>query len=216
MHSVVTVIEPAKDISILTVKDAKLAMNLFATSSQSTDDQIEMFIRWASDVIGDLGNRVFAKETVKEQLMDTTSSSPRLPLSHFPIRTDPAPVVMENDVLLVEDVDYIVDSDAGFLVKVSGGPWLVPTVVEYTGGYDLPFEAPPQLQQAAILLTRESYNAAIRGDAMIRSISHKEARVMYFDPNALAIKSMASAGKSGTTAMRAAEALVQGLTRYWL
>jgi len=216
MQSVVTVIEPAKDISLISLRDAKLGMNLFSTSSQSTDDQLEMMIRWGSSTIADMCNRVLAKEKVSEQLVEFNVDSPRLPLSHFPILTDPAPVVTENGALLTEGVDYIIDSDSGFLVKLNGGTWIVPTTIEYTGGYDLPFDAPPTLQQAAILMTRESYNAAIRGDASVRSISHKETRVMYFDPNAMAAKAMSGGGKAGSAAMRAAEALVQGFTRYWL
>jgi len=219
MQSVVTIIEAAKDISLITLRDAKLGMNLFSTSSQSTDDQLEMMIRWSSDTIATMCNRVFAKEKVSEQLVEFNTECPRLPLSHFPIRTGNgiSPVVTENGVLLNEGDDYIVDPSGGVLTKTGGGTWLVPTIVEYTGGYDLPFESPPALQQAAILLTREGYNAAIRGDQSVRMISHKSARVIYFDPNAAAAKASAGAsGSQGTAAMRSAQALLQKFTRYWL
>ncbi len=222
MQSVVTILEPAKDVSLLTLKAAKLAMNLFSTSSQSTDDQIEMMVAWSSDTVATMCNRVFAQERVSETLLEFTTDCPRLPLSHFPIRlgTDAAPVpitVTEGDAVLERDVDYIVDSNAGVLTKLDGSTWAVPTTIEYTGGYDLPFEAPLALQQATILLTREAYNAAIRGDATIRSISHKETRVMYFDPNAAAAKAMAGGGAAtGTAAMKATAALLQHFTRYWV
>ncbi len=218
MQSVVNVLEPSNDRRLITLKSAKLAMNLFSTSSQSTDDQIDLMVEWASDAVADLCNRVLALERVKETLLEHTSMSPRLPLSHFPIRMEAKyPIVVTEDgTELVADTDYIIDVDVGVITKLDGSPWAVPTVVEYTGGYDLPFESPPVLQQATILLTRESYNAAIRGDSTIRSISHKETRVMYFDPNALAMKAASGGGAKGSPGLRAAEALVQGFTRYWL
>src|SRR5262249_44966239 len=58
-----------------------------------------------------------------------------------------------------------------------------PIVVTYTGGYDLPDEAPPALKQALELMIREeqAYTGRLSMSG-IRSISHKEARVMFYDP----------------------------------
>jgi len=87
-------------------------------------------------------------------------------------------------------------------------------VISYTGGYDLPNDAPESLRQAAILLTRESYYAAIRGDASVKMVGHKESRVSYFDP----MRSMGggSGGSSGpaTPARRAIDDILRAYTRF--
>src|SRR5678815_1426228 len=123
MQSVVQVLDPAEDISLISVRDAKLGMNLFSVSSQSTDDQLEMLIKWSSDEIAKICNRVFAKERVKETLVEFNTDCPRLPLSHFPIRVDDSNtmVVTEDGTELVADVDYIIDVGAGVITKLDGG-----------------------------------------------------------------------------------------------
>ena len=101
------------------------------------------------------------------------------------------------------DYDYELDAEKGRLTRIAAA-WVEPVVVTYTGGYELPMEAPFALQSASLLLTREAYYASIRGDASIRSVSHKEARVMYFDPNAKsnAAGGGAAAGGGGSAAHR--------------
>jgi hypothetical protein len=86
--------------------------------------------------------------------------------------------------------------------------------VTYTGGYELPFESPPALRQAAILAVREAYYASIRGDATIRMVGHKESRVIYFDPNA-ALKAISGSGSGGggSAATRSMKALLERFTR---
>jgi hypothetical protein len=72
-----------------------------------------------------------------------------------------------------------------------------------------------------ILLTREAYYTTQRGDASVRSISHKESRIIYFDP-ATQMKAAAAAGggggggggaAGGTAAQKAAQSLLQRYTR---
>jgi hypothetical protein len=58
-----------------------------------------------------------------------------------------------------------------------------PIVVTYTGGYNLPEDAPPALRQVCEIMLLEG--RALRrsfGSSGIRSISHRESRVMFFDP----------------------------------
>jgi pyridoxine 5'-phosphate synthase PdxJ len=67
--------------------------------------------------------------------------------------------------------------------------------VTYTGGYELPDEAPPALKQALTLTLREERrHAQIASVAGMRSLAHKESRVNFFDPNA----AIAKLGASGS------------------
>jgi hypothetical protein len=64
------------------------------------------------------------------------------------------------------------------------------------------------------MLMREAYDAGVRGDATVRMIGHKESRIIYFDPNALA-KSVGGGGTSGgTAAQRASRDLLDHFTRF--
>ena len=92
---------------------------------------------------------------------------------------------------LIDASGYEIESASGKLTLLGslGGAAGDPLVVTYTGGYDLPEEAPPALKQAMLLLVQAGYGQLLRGfNTGVRSISHKDARVMYFDPNAAASK----------------------------
>jgi hypothetical protein len=93
-----------------------------------------------------------------------------------------------------------------------GAAFTEQTVIDYSGGFNLPTESPPALKQAAIMLIREAYYASVRGDATVRMIGHKESRIIYFDPNVLARAS--AGGSGGTPAQRAVNDLLTSFTRY--
>lgn len=194
------IIEAAKDISLLTNYEARLALNLVSSADETTDDLLEMLIEWSSDEIATTCNRTFAKETLKAVYREINTGAKRLQLSHYPV-VDIESVDSHGNTL-VEDVDYEVDWDAGKLTRL-GATWFGPVTVIYTGGYDLPAETPKALRNATLLLSREAYFAAQRGDATIRMVSHKDARVMYFDPS-LMVRALASggSGKGGSPAIR--------------
>ena len=87
------------------------------------------------------------------------------------------------------------------------------TVIAYSGGYNLPDEAPPALKQAAMMLMREAYYASVRGDATVRMIGHKESRIIYFDPNLLA-RSMRRHGPAARRRNAPSHDLLTHFTRY--
>jgi hypothetical protein len=88
-----------------------------------------------------------------------------------------------------------------------------PIVVIYTGGYNLPDEAPDDLKNAASLMVRQGRTEAQReATAGIKSISHKDQRVMFFDPNQAGGGSSSSGG-SGVENIRAAHALLYQYSR---
>jgi len=207
MQSTLVVIKESEDDSLITLYEARLGLNMFITS-ESLDDQIEMLIGWTSDEIALSCNRSFGKETVEEIFREIVSGSKRLYLSKYPNIVVES--VFENGVEIFEDIDFEINQDGGWLTRL-GTTWSEPSVVNYTGGYNLPKEAPGSLKQAAVLLTRESYYAAARGDASIKLVVHKESRVGFFDPRA----SATGGGGSGaaTPARRAINDLLQGYIR---
>lgn len=217
MQSYITdVIAAAENWSLVTLYEAKLALNI-PQSTTTSDDQLELLIKWASEEIALMCNRNFAHETVTERFDDMVSvSPPRLYLSYAPV-LNIVSITDNGDAL--DPIDYTLNRAAGIL-SMAGG-WTGPTEVTYEGGYDLPFQAPKGLGQAAMLLMKEAYYSNIRGDSSIRSISHKESRVMYFDPNA-ANKGGGGGGGAGgiaapgTAARKAVDRLIQKYTRYFV
>lgn len=213
MQNIAKILVPGTDFALATVADIKTALRL-----TGDDAQLQLLINWASDDIATLCNRVFAKETVEEQFFDFANMSDVVFLSHMPMalmNTDYDEVVFEGGTQLVRNIDYDFEPKTSTFYRKGGAAWAEPLMITYTGGYDLPEESPLALQQAVMILTREMYYASIRGDATIRSVSHKESRVVYFDPNASAARALGASG-SGTPAHRAINDLLTHFRRYFL
>lgn len=211
MQETADIIKAATDSSLISTYYARLALNIPTSTDATVDEQLEMFIRWSSDEIATMCNRVFARETLAETFRDFGTDLSRIWLSHFPVQQIES--VVEDGVTLTP-ADYELSKQTGRLFRLNEDElWTEPVTVTYTGGYNLPFEAPEALQQAAVLLIREAYYASIRGDLTIRMVSHKEARVIYFDPNA---RGAAGAGTAGSPARRASEQLLKKYTRFWV
>lgn len=210
MESSVEVVTEAKETALITVHDAKIGLNIIIAGTDASNDQIELMIKWASNEIAKLCNRVFAQETVIETIF--ALEGPRIYLSHYPVKQ--ITEISDNGVIL-STTDYNLEVKTGKLTRLGGVTWTMPTVIKYTGGYDLPQKAPPDLSAAALLVTREAINAAKRGDSTIRSISHKESRIMFFDANLAAAKlAGAGTGSSGSPAKRAIADLLKRYTRF--
>lgn len=207
MQSTLVVIKESEDDSLITLYEAKLGLNMFTTGTEGLNDQIEMLIGWTSDEIATSCNRTFGRETVQETFRDVIiGRNKRLYLVKYP--NIEIASVEENGMLLTEDVDFEVEDQGGWLVRLGRTDWVGPVVVNYTGGYNLPKDTPGSLKQAAILLTRESYYAAARGDASVKLVVHKESRVGFFDP-----RIQPGAGGAATPARRAITDLLQAFTR---
>jgi hypothetical protein len=138
---------------------------------------LDFIIRRSSAAVATLCNRVFAKESVIETFREI--DTPRLFLDRYPI-TNVAAISAQGAT--VDPTTYDLDTHSGRLMTISGAKWLAPVQVTYTAGYELPFESPPDLRQAALLMIRDEYWSAQRGDSNIRMIAHKESRVIYYDP----------------------------------
>jgi hypothetical protein len=217
-----TVLEPAQSVALVTVYEAKLAIGILGNTH---DDQLELFIDWASDEIAVLCNRVFARERVREEFRDIGPpaansaligiSVPFIPqnriyLTHWPVMS----VESVSDGGLLTPDQYEIDSNYG-IIRLRSGTWTEPSVV-YTGGYDLPADAPMALRQAAQLLTKDAYYMALRGDQTIRMLGHKESRVMYFPPlGQTGTGAMAGAGR-GSPSMGAVNNLISHFQRQYI
>jgi hypothetical protein len=203
MQNVIDVLKPATELSLITLFEAKNALSL---TDEKSDDLIKFITIRASDEIARYCNRVFAQETVTETFR-TTNLGSKLFLERYPVKE----ILNINGGPLTSS--YQLDKLSGKLLCLDN-VFSEGTSVTYTGGYELPFESPPSLRQAAILAVREAYYASIRGDSTIRMVGHKESRVIYFDPNAaLKASSGSSAGGGGSAATRSMKALLERFTR---
>jgi hypothetical protein len=178
---IIKTITPAISQDLMTLDELKTKLGITNTAQ---DASLQALITAYSDVIATLCNRVFGKETLMETWRDLDSN--RIFLSHYPIAT-------ETDITSVESprTTTILDPATDYEIELKSGKVELyatqsePIVVTYTGGYLLPDEAPPALKEALAIMIRNeralAQQAAVSG---VRSLSHKESRVVYFDPNA--------------------------------
>jgi hypothetical protein len=197
----IKVVTPATSFDLLTLDEAKLLLGIDPTDT-SSDVQLALMISIYSQTIAEYCHRVFARETVVETWREEFNG--RLFLSHWPVKEpDISAVAAGPDGMPLDASQYEIEEASGklsFIVNPGGsasGPWIWPTAVTYTGGFDLPDEAPLPLKQATALLIMEARIRLRQSQtAGIRSIAHKESRIMFFDPNAL-LEKMMSAHQTG-------------------
>jgi hypothetical protein len=208
MDSTVVVTTPAVSIDLITLDELKRALNLTTTTNDAM--LTDLITRISAAVAAYCNNRVFGYETVVETFTEIPPETRRLFLARYPVKVsgDITSISNGNAVLTYPD-GILLDSLWGKLTLPNDGAFVEQTVINYSGGYNLPDEAPPALKQAAIMLIREAYYATIRGDATVRMIAHKESRIIYFDPNVLM-----KGASGGSPAQRAAADLLTHFTRY--
>ncbi len=209
MQSSLSVVVPAEETSLVTLYEAKLALGVSTSTDETLNDLVEMIIDWSSAEIAATCNRTFAKETVIEVFREVDSTN-RIFLSRYPVTNIDS--IDEDGETLVVNVDYELDKNSGTLRRL-GSTWFSPVTVVYTGGYDLPMESPKALRQAALLMTREAYYASTRGDATVRMVGHRDARIIYFDPNS---KTGGGAVSAGSPARRSIGDLLKHFMRFWV
>lgn len=194
----VKILTPATATDLLTLDEAKLWLGInMADTSQ--DAILQSMITVFSEEIAELLNRqptvTIGYEEVQETWRDTMNG--RLFLTHWPVKAaDVLSVSVGSGGDLVPVDGYELAEDSGKLSNISLGgaisaSWNHPVVVHYSGGYNLPDEAPKPLKHAVVMLIREERIRMIQSQtAGIRQISHKESRVSYFDPNALLLRAV--------------------------
>ena len=131
----------------------------------------------------------------------------RVFLTHYPVKEEDIESVESPKGTVLDVADYEIEEHSGKLLL--GGAY-GEVVVTYTGGYDLPDEAPLPLQQALTVMVRETKTAAAAVELSgIRMISHKEARVQFHAPTGTS-----SSTRTGTTSSGASQALDRLLQHY--
>ena len=201
----IKILTPADSFALLTLDELK---NILGSTSSDvgTDAELQQMIDWYSAYVGRVANRVFARERVRETWRDTNDR--RIFLSHWPVRDEDIEIV---EIGGVATSNWELEEHSGKMSFYGG--ITTPVTVTYTGGYDLPFEAPDDLKNAASLLMRQAKTEAQQqATAGIRSISHKGARVMFFDPSKTSSSTSSSVG-GGTESLRAVHALLYHYSR---
>jgi len=192
--------------SLISLDEFKVATGMPAGPS-STDAQTQWLIDTQSHVIARMCNRIFAKETLIETWRDLGCR--RLYLTHWPVKEDDIESVTTNGT---DRIDWELDEREGKLSLFTARN--EPVMVEYTGGYELPDEAPLPLKHAAMLLastTKSELSAAsLTG---VRMISHKESRVMFHSPTT---GGSSTSGASASQTQATVEALLRRYVKQWI
>jgi hypothetical protein len=176
---------PNVTIDLLSLDELKLAMGIPPTDT-AQDAQLSMWITRFSDVIATTCNRVFAYGQVIERWQCLQSN--RIFLTRYPVKAaDVTSITVGPDTSAIEldpATDWILEEPSGKIELL--GNKSQPITVTYSGGFNLPDEAPPALKQACELLVWEWRAIAMRlALGGVSSIRHKESDVRYFDPLAL-------------------------------
>jgi len=194
----IKVITPADNYDLASLDEMKTMLGI-AAGSTDQDAQLALWITQYSDVIATLCNRVFAYETLTEtwrgDLPPYDTQNGRVFLTHYPVK--------DEDLTLATGSGSTIDPASYELENRSGklqffGSWAEPIRITYSGGYNLPDEAPAALKQALAILVGEARVYVQRQlTSGIRSISHRESRVQFFDVNAVIAKLAGGAGPLG-------------------
>jgi hypothetical protein len=191
----VKVLDPADSYDLATLDEIKTLLGLPLTNT-SEDEILQVWITQYSDVIATLCNRVFAKEKVIDSWRGDTkpfdTDNGRVFLTHYPVADADIESITAPDGTTI-DAGYELENASGKL-QFFDATWSEPIRITYTGGYELPDEAPPALKQALALLVNNARIWQSRSlTSGVRSISHRESRVQFFDVNQ-AVAKMGGAG----------------------
>ena len=219
----VNVLTPNDVVGLISLEDCKILLDI-ASGDTSKDAQLQMLIDQNSMVLAEMANRdTWAKEKVIETWecvppVCCPDGSARIWLTRAPVKKADIESVESPRGTIIDPNDYEVEERTG-QVKFPGGA-SGQIIITYTGGFDLPDEAPLALQQAASMMVRsyrtEAAQASTSG-AGVRMIAHKESRIMYFSPKDMAGgTSGSSGGVSATSSDSTIKNLLSKYTRYWM
>jgi len=181
MHSTLEIISEDPESAgpdLVSLDDLKLALGIEGTTD---DAALQAAITFQSRIIAEYCNRRFglaqAVETFTFDRYEDMRRRQALTLSLYP-------VVEVTEVLSsgLAGTDYNFDPASGRLWMANGFCWVDTVEVSYSGGYDLPAEAPARLQRAVIDAVNAGRTSSYR-DPTIREVQHGDARVSYFTPS---------------------------------
>ena len=179
MHSILEIISEDPDSAgpdLVSLDDLKLALGIEGTTEDAT---LQAAITFQSRIIAEYCNRRFGLAEVVETFTfdryEDMLQRQALTLSLYP-------VVEVTEVAGMAGTDYSFDPTSGRLWMSTGYCWVDTVTVSYSGGYDLPEEAPARLQRAVIDAVNAGRTSSYR-DPTIREVQHGDARVSYFTPS---------------------------------
>lgn len=222
----VEVLTPPDEIGFISLDDAKIMLGI-PGGDISQDAQLEMLIDQNSAVLADMLNHYapglgVAKQKVREiwscvSPVCCPDGTCRVYLLLYPIKKPDIESVESPAGTILDASAYRLEEITGKLTLLNGCSSEI--IVTYTGGWDLPEEAPLPLQQATGLMVRSFRTQAAQestGGAGIRMIAHKESRVMYFSPKDMAGGGTTTTSPSLSGAQNAVNSLIAPYQRLWI
>lgn len=196
MHSILDILETSDPASedLISLDDLKLALGITDTSE---DAALQAMITFQSRIITEYCDRRFAFaeaiETFTFDPYENLRTREALVLSLYPVTE-----ILEVSTAGATASDYHFDPASGKLWLSSNqypnywqsygwhyGPWLGNVMVTYSGGYNLPDEAPARLQRAVIECVQSVRTTSAAGyrDPTIREVQHGDTRISYVSPS---------------------------------
>ena len=174
MHSILEILDEATDSAgpdLISLADLKLALGI---TDDSNDATLQAAITFQSRIIAEYCDRRFGRAEALETFTfdpgEYMLTRQALTLSLYPVAE-----ILEISSAGATAADYQLDPASG---RVWGG-WSGTVAVVYSGGYDLPEDAPARLQKAVIEAVREGRTSGAR-DPSIREVQHGDVRTAYF------------------------------------
>jgi Phage gp6-like head-tail connector protein len=194
MHSVLEILQESTASAgpdLISLDDLKLALGITDTSE---DAALQAAITFQSQIIADYCDRRFglaqALETFTIDPGETVRARQALVLSLYPVVE-----IFEVSTAGATAADFHFDPASGRLWlpanqytygwRYTYGPyefWPNIIAVTYTGGYDLPEQAPARLQRAVIEAVNAGRQSGTR-DPTIREVQHGDTRISYVSPS---------------------------------
>jgi hypothetical protein len=174
MHSILEILDEATDSAgpdLISLADLKLALGI---TDSSEDAVLQAAITFQSRIIAEYCDRRFGRA----EALETFTFDPgeyMLTRQALTLALYPVAEILEISSAGATAADYQFDPASG---RVWGG-WSGTVAVVYSGGYDLPEEAPARLQKAVIEAVREGQTSGAR-DPSIREVQHGDTRISYF------------------------------------
>lgn len=161
------------ETDLISVDDLKVELDV---SDDTDDDSLERLIARLSRGFAEYCDRSFALLDVTETFAFETGECFRtgapLILRQYPIVS-----VVSVKVNDVETTDYVIDKDSG-RIWLNNSAWSGTVEIQYSGGFDLPDNAPSLLQSALIDAIRQR-RAFSGSDPTVRSVAHGDTSISY-------------------------------------
>jgi len=169
------------ETDLITLDDLKLELGITGTAE---DPALQARITRLSDQIAEYCDRIFALITVEETFAFNAGArmcphgGPQpipLVLMQYPVTEI---TTLTCNGAAIDPADYDLNSASGLLWPRTG-LWSGRIVANYSGGYNLPDDAPATLQSAVIEAVRQRRAYSGR-DPSVREIGHDTTRVGYY------------------------------------